>query len=178
MYSLQQAGAQLRLVRQWRLHSTQRLEYKINHIPKCLLKATSHPICVSGFRAQILSFLVMGHLQATSCLLLLSDHLVHPRTICHLMNRTDLRELGCAQLYRALPIIIIILLLSSSSSFLAEPYTMDLTQTHGKNRNSLFFFSNDWSGRVSMSKYSQDFPCWPFNIARCVCVCVCILTFR
>lgn len=48
-------------------------------------------------------FLVMGHLRATSCLLLLCDHLVHPWAICHLMNRTDFRELVCTQCYRALP---------------------------------------------------------------------------
>lgn len=62
----------------------------------------------SGFQAQTLNFLVTGHLQCTMCLLLLYDHLVCPWTICQLMNRTDLRELVHALLYRVLHLIIII----------------------------------------------------------------------
>ena len=52
----------------------------------------------------------MGHLQETSCLLLLCDHLVCPWTICQLMNRTNPRELVHAHMIcRVLHIIIIII---------------------------------------------------------------------
>lgn len=50
----------------------------------------------------------MGHLQATSCLLLLYDHLVCPWTIWQWMNRTDLRELVHILIYGVLHIIIFV----------------------------------------------------------------------
>lgn len=60
-----------------------------------------------GLQVPILHFPGMGHLQETSCLLLLYDHLVCPWAICQLMNRSDPGELAHAQLSRVLHIIII-----------------------------------------------------------------------
>lgn len=103
----------------------------------------------------------MGHLQAISCLLLLYDHLVHPWTICHLMNRMDPRGLVYAQLHRVLPIIItiiIIIVLNSFINFLYRALHHERNSNSLEKQDSLFFQINGLAEFLYLSLPTQDFP--------------------
>ena len=77
------------------------------------------------------------------------------------MNRSDPRELVRAQLYRVLPTYHRHRhFLIPPAAFLIGPYITDLIQTPRKGRIHYFF---QITGRVPISKYSQDFPSWPPN---------------